>query len=116
MSNLEDSTNNKNVLKVCGDVTVGVRLVDSEREESLVRGGDGKIARFNGGWLQAGGINDILDFQGKEVTFHLRVCFDPRTIVAALGTKLSESSLRTRSRRRLERLGSQPIGADRGEG
>jgi beta-fructofuranosidase len=65
---------NLNDLKAIGNVIVGVELQDMEREASLRRGGDGRIARFNGGYLIAGQDKEI-DLDGKkEMTLCIRLC------------------------------------------
>ncbi len=54
-----------------GDVKLGIQLTGEERAASLARGGDGKIAQFNGGHLEIGG--PAFDPPGAEFTLALRV-------------------------------------------
>jgi hypothetical protein len=78
MSNLNDSTQDKSVLSQFGDVQIGVKLEGDELKASQLRGGDGFVARFNGGWLDGGqGINNELNFTGSAASFAIRVC-DPQ--------------------------------------
>lgn len=64
----------QNDLEIINDVTVGVELQGVEREASLCRGGDGKVAHFNGGYLIAGQDKKI-DLSGKkEMTLCIRLC------------------------------------------
>jgi beta-fructofuranosidase len=61
-------------LRVEGDVQLGVELPGTEREASRRRGGNGRAARFNGGWLRAslpGG--QPLSLRGKEMTLYARL-------------------------------------------
>jgi hypothetical protein len=61
-------------LSIEGDVTLGVALAGAEREASLRRGGDGLVARFNGGYLRAAGTpSRPLVFQGKQMTLLVRL-------------------------------------------
>jgi len=78
MSTLNDSTQDKSVLSPFGDVQIGVKLEGDELKASQLRGGDGFVARFNGGWLDGGqGINNELNFTGSAASFAIRVC-DPQ--------------------------------------
>jgi sucrose-6-phosphate hydrolase SacC (GH32 family) len=54
-----------------GDVKLGVALAGDERAASLARGGDGRVAQFNGGWLEIAG--PAFDPPGAEFTLLLRV-------------------------------------------
>ncbi len=54
-----------------GAVQLGVELAGDERAVSLVRGGDGRVAQFNGGYLEIGG--PAFDPPGAEFTLALRV-------------------------------------------
>ncbi|MCY2994445.1 MAG: hypothetical protein NTY19_42250 [Planctomycetota bacterium] len=58
-------------LLVHGDVQLGVPLEGGESVASLARGGDGKVARFDGGHLEIGG--PAFDPPGAEFTLLLRV-------------------------------------------
>lgn len=75
--NLGDNNNaaQKFPLTVHGDVTLGVKLTGDERAASLVRGGDGEVAEFAGGYLEIGG--PAFDPPGAEFTLLLRV-WDPK--------------------------------------
>jgi len=62
---------------VLGDVKLGIELPAAEREASLRRGGDGKAAWFQGGYLSAGhGADGELNLAGRALTVCLRLC-DP---------------------------------------
>ncbi|MCX7007125.1 MAG: hypothetical protein NTY53_07730, partial [Kiritimatiellaeota bacterium] len=54
-----------------GAVQLGVELAGEERAASLARGGDGKVAQFDGGHLEIGGL--ACDPSGAEFTLLLRV-------------------------------------------
>ncbi len=54
-----------------GEVKLGVELTGAERSASLARGGDGKVAQFEGGHLEIGG--PAFDPPGAEFTLLLRV-------------------------------------------
>jgi len=57
-----------------GAVTLGVELTGAEREASLRRGGDGRVARFDGGYLRAAfPASRPPAVQGKELTLYLRL-------------------------------------------
>ncbi len=74
MADLNDSAGNNSRLEVRGDVRVGVPLSGPEREASLARGGDGKVAHFLGGWLDAGqGADGELNLAGKAMTLAVRL-------------------------------------------
>lgn len=61
-------------MKADGAVKVGVDLKGKEREESLARGGDGKVAVFEGGVLtEAIGEKGPLSIAGEAMTVLLRV-------------------------------------------
>lgn len=63
-----------NELKAVGDVIVGAELHGLERSASLRRGGDAKVAKFNGGYLIACQDKGI-DLSGKkEMTLCIRLC------------------------------------------
>ena len=55
---------------VHGAVQLGVVLSDQERKASLLRGGDGRVAEFNGGYLTVG--QDVR-LTGKEMTLLVRL-------------------------------------------
>jgi len=55
-------------------VTLGVALSGPDREASLARGGDGQVAQFDGGWLDAGqGHSGELNLAGDQFTALLRL-------------------------------------------
>jgi hypothetical protein len=58
-------------LTVHGSVTLGVPLDGPERAASLARGGDGAVARFDGGYLEVGG--PAFDPPGAEFTLAVRM-------------------------------------------
>ena len=61
-------------LAVEGKVQLGVVLPDHEREASRRRGGNGRAARFDGGWLQVGlKSGPPLSLKGKAMTLYARV-------------------------------------------
>jgi hypothetical protein len=61
-------------IQIHGNVKLGVPLHGVEREASLRRGGDGKVAEFHGGYLLAGKEGPTLDLSGKkQMTLCLRV-------------------------------------------
>lgn len=61
-------------MKSFGNVRAGVRLKGIEREESLARGGDGKVAKFEGGWLEIAAEDGGLLQVGEDAfTVFLRV-------------------------------------------
>ncbi|MCY2932449.1 MAG: hypothetical protein NTV86_23730 [Planctomycetota bacterium] len=60
-----------NGLAFHGDVTPGVALEGDDRDASLARGGDGRAARFAGGWVSVGDSN--LKLTGPEMTLCLRM-------------------------------------------
>ena len=66
----EDSKH-RHPLIVRGAVQLGVALAGEERAASLARGGDGKVAQFNGGHLEIGG--PAFDPPGAVFTLLLRV-------------------------------------------
>lgn len=73
LSDLKDSASENSELKKHGDVTF-VILQGEEAEASKVRGGDGIVAKFNGGWLEAGqGIDNELNLSGKQISLLVRV-------------------------------------------
>lgn len=72
-------------LDVKGDVQLGQSLSGSEREASLGRGGDGRVARFNGGYLRLRSPgNQAIEPGGKEMTLCLRLAADANGWAALL--------------------------------
>jgi hypothetical protein len=60
-------------LTVHGNVNLGVKLKGPEREASLRRGGDGRVAEFGGGYLVAGEESNQLHLNGDQMTFCIRL-------------------------------------------
>jgi hypothetical protein len=61
-------------MKADGALTLGVDLKGKERDESLARGGDGKVAVFEGGVLtEVIGEKGPLSIAGEAMTVLLRV-------------------------------------------
>jgi beta-fructofuranosidase len=74
MGETGDRTAAKAGIRIHGDVKLGVPLGGAEREASLRRGGDGKVAEFRGGYLSAGRKGATPDLSGKkQMTLCLRV-------------------------------------------
>jgi len=77
LADARDSAGKDSRLTPAGAVTLGVELTGADREASLRRGGDGKAAEFQGGFLSAGqGAEGELNLSGKAMTLCLRLC-DP---------------------------------------
>ncbi|MBR4103655.1 MAG: hypothetical protein IKK39_06290, partial [Thermoguttaceae bacterium] len=66
------------VLQAFGDVEIGVELDETAKAESLLRGGDGKIARIaKGGYLSVDApLGSELAVDGSELTFCVRLRYD----------------------------------------
>lgn len=61
-------------VEIHGEVKLGVPLRGAEREASLRRGGDGKVAEFRGGYLVTRQPEATIDLSGrKQMTLCLRV-------------------------------------------
>jgi sucrose-6-phosphate hydrolase SacC (GH32 family) len=74
MADPADSAGKPSRLALSGAVKVGVELQGEERSESLRRGGDGRVAEFDGGWLEAGqGADGELNLTGRALTMALRL-------------------------------------------
>lgn len=74
MDDENDSAGKNSVLSIHGDVKLGVKLEGLERKASLKRGGDGEVALFNGGYLNAEqGADGELNLSGKEMTMCIRL-------------------------------------------
>lgn len=56
---------------VHGDAALGIALDGAERDASLARGGDGRVARVNGGWIAVG--DESLKVAGPEMTLCMRL-------------------------------------------
>ena len=74
-----DANGANSQLQVLGHVQLNVPLTEAEAQESKLRGGDGRVARFDGtGCLSADqGANGELNIQGSELTFCVRLRMDP---------------------------------------
>jgi sucrose-6-phosphate hydrolase SacC (GH32 family) len=74
MANWSDAANKDSPLSVTGNVKCGLQLDGAERDASLKRGGDGYVAQFEGGWLDAGqGADGKLNLTGNALTMALRL-------------------------------------------
>jgi len=74
MSKLNDAKAKNSFLIPNGDVKVGIRLLGSEYDESIKRGGDGYVAEFHGGYLNAGqGARGKLNLTGKSMSLYIRI-------------------------------------------
>lgn len=73
-------------LKPIGQVTTGIALTGDDLAASLARGGDGKVARFDGGRMLAGDARPVLEAL-SEFTLYLRLKPDGEFIE---GTVLSQ--------------------------
>ena len=74
MNKANDPGDRGGPIAIRGDVKLGVELTGSEREASLRRGGDGRVARFNGGYLRVGSTGDgRMALHGKEMTLCVRL-------------------------------------------
>ena len=77
MADTKDSANKNSDLKCEGDLSLGVELAGDEKAASLARDGDGKVAEFRGGYLNAGqGIDGELNLSGKSMTMCMRFRLD----------------------------------------
>lgn len=69
-----DSAGKNSRLNAVGPVTLGLELQGEDRAESLRHGGDGKVARLEGGYLSAGqGADGELNLSGHAMTLCLRL-------------------------------------------
>ena len=74
MADLNDAAGKNSPLVAKGNVKCGIQLEGAEREASLRRGGDGCVAQFDGGWLDAGqGAEGELNLTGQAMTMALRL-------------------------------------------
>lgn len=70
----EDSAGKVGPLASTGQVRLGVELTGADREASVRRGGDGRAAQFEGGWLVAGKDGQqALNLTGQALTICLRL-------------------------------------------
>jgi beta-fructofuranosidase len=69
-----NDSSGKNKLTPGGKVQLGVELTGDERESSLRRGGDGRVAVFDEGWLSAGqGADGKLNITGEAMSMAIRL-------------------------------------------
>jgi hypothetical protein len=74
MSDARNTGDKGGALTVMGNVRLGVELSGLERQVSLLRGGDGRVAEFRGGYLVAGAAGrDALRISGKFMSLYIRV-------------------------------------------
>jgi hypothetical protein len=74
MADGNDAAGKNSALAPEGRVELGIALEGEERAASLRRGGDGRIARFDGGSLAGGaGAEGELDLTGKALTLAARL-------------------------------------------
>ncbi len=74
MSSLKNAAPGGDDLAVRGNVGIGVELTGDERHASVLRGGDGRAARFDGGYLDAGGGPDgRLNLKANAFTLCIRL-------------------------------------------
>jgi hypothetical protein len=74
MGEASDRAAAKAGIRIYGNAKLGVPLRGAEREASLRRGGDGKVAEFRGGYLIASNRDgQPLELTGSEMTLCLRV-------------------------------------------
>jgi beta-fructofuranosidase len=72
-SDLKDSAGG-NGLKLVGAASLGAKLTGDEYQDSLRRGGDGSVAQFDGGYLDAGqGAGGALNITGRALTVYVRL-------------------------------------------
>lgn len=73
MADTNDSSGANSFLTAKAPLELGVPLSGPDYEASLVRGGDGKVARLTGGWLDAGqGVGGELNLAGDQFTALIR--------------------------------------------
>ena len=88
MGDLRDSAAQSSALLPHGDVKSGVELTGTERDASLARGGDGRVAQINGGYFDAGqGEGDKLKLKGSAFTLCARLRDPDGTWMAPLFSK-----------------------------
>ena len=74
MAAAKDSSEGNASLRPFGDVRLGIELEGAEREASSQRGGDGKVAAFNGGYLLLEDAAEKADLNGsKAMTLSMRI-------------------------------------------
>ncbi len=74
MADLDDAAGKNSQLEPGGNVEIGVALTDEDRKASLARGGDGKVAKCDGGWFSAEhGADGELNLTGEAMTMCIRL-------------------------------------------
>ena len=74
MADGRDSSGTSCRLEPHGNVHIGVELEGAQRDASLHRGGDGRVARFEGGYLEAGRMGEPrVRLRGAEMTLCVRL-------------------------------------------
>jgi beta-fructofuranosidase len=74
MASAKNSADEKSALQVHGEVRLGVELTSAEREASLRRGGEAKVAVFRGGYCDAGqGAGGKLNLRGQAMSLAIRL-------------------------------------------
>lgn len=74
LADARDSAGEDSSLTPRGDVRFGTELKGTQREASLKRGGDGRVAELRGGWLDAGqGRKGELNIPGEQFTALIRM-------------------------------------------
>lgn len=73
-ANTTSESDPPSALELRGEVKIGVELTGQERDESLARGGDGRAADLNGGWLRVPVKPESkLDLRGDTFTALVRL-------------------------------------------
>jgi len=93
LADVNDITAANSRLKISGNVTF-IKLDEADAEASKRRGGDGLVAQFNGGWLDAGqGADNELKLSGKAISILVRLKANEvkglTTIIGKLGNDQS---------------------------
>ena len=74
LGDAKDAVGKNGPLVIEGGVKLGVELAGAEREASVLRGGDGRVAEFGGGYLRAGlQTEPPLAVLGKDMTLCVRL-------------------------------------------
>jgi hypothetical protein len=69
-----DSAGKDSTLRPAGEVKLGVELQGDKREQSLLRGGDGRVAVLSGGHFDAGqGADGELNLRGQAMALAIRL-------------------------------------------
>ena len=74
MADLKDSAAQGSELVARGEARAGFEISGAERDASLARGGDGRVARLNGGYFDAGqGAGEKLNLKGNTFSLCARL-------------------------------------------